>query len=57
MSAVPVNELETLRDWLRWAVSRFTEAGLAFSDPEGLRHGGEFLARRFRALNKAHMTG
>ena len=30
MSAVPVNELETLRDWLRWAVSRFTEAGLAF---------------------------
>ncbi len=30
MSAVPVNELETLRDWLRWAVSRFTEDGLAF---------------------------
>lgn len=30
MSTVPVNELETLRDWLRWAVSRFTEAGLAF---------------------------
>ena len=30
MSAVPVNELETLRDWLRWAVSRFNEAGLAF---------------------------
>ena len=30
MSAVPVNELETLRDWLRWAVSRFTEVGLAF---------------------------
>ncbi len=30
MSAVPANELETLRDWLRWAVSRFTEAGLAF---------------------------
>ncbi len=30
MSAVPVNELDTLRDWLRWAVSRFSEAGLAF---------------------------
>ncbi len=30
MSAVPANELETLRDWLRWAVSRFTEAGLFF---------------------------
>lgn len=30
MSAIPVNELETLRDWLRWAVSRFTESGLAF---------------------------
>lgn len=29
MSAVP-NELETLRDWLRWAVSRFNEAKLSF---------------------------
>jgi ribosomal protein L3 glutamine methyltransferase len=27
---VPANELVTLRDWLRWAVSRFGEAGLAF---------------------------
>ncbi len=35
MSAVPVNELETLRDWLRWAVSRFTEAGLAFGHGSG----------------------
>lgn len=26
----PLNELATLRDWLRWAVSRFNEAGLAF---------------------------
>jgi ribosomal protein L3 glutamine methyltransferase len=25
-----VDELTTLRDWLRWAVSRFTEAGLFF---------------------------
>ena len=24
------HELETLRDWLRYAVSRFNEAGLAF---------------------------
>ena len=30
MSAVPANELETVRDWLRWAVSRFNEAKLAF---------------------------
>ncbi len=29
MSA-PVNELATLRDWLRWAVTRFGEARLAF---------------------------
>ena len=29
MSA-PVHELETVRDWLRWAVTRFTEAKLAF---------------------------
>jgi len=35
MSAVPVNELDTLRDWLRWAVSRFTEAGLAFGHGSG----------------------
>jgi ribosomal protein L3 glutamine methyltransferase len=27
---VPVNELATLRDWLRWAVSRFNESRLAF---------------------------
>lgn len=27
---VPVNELATLRDWLRWAVSRFNESKLAF---------------------------
>jgi ribosomal protein L3 glutamine methyltransferase len=27
---VPVHELETLRDWLRWAVSRFSEAHLTF---------------------------
>ena len=26
----PPAELETLRDWLRWAVTRFTAAGLAF---------------------------
>ena len=30
MSSVPASELETLRDWLRWAVSRFNEAKLAF---------------------------
>ena len=35
MSAVPVNELETLRDWLRWTVSRFTETGLAFGHGSG----------------------
>ena len=29
MSA-PVHELETIRDWLRWAVSRFAEARVAF---------------------------
>lgn len=29
MSAPP-HELETLRDWLRWAVTRFGEAGLVF---------------------------
>ncbi|HEY8242220.1 MAG TPA: 50S ribosomal protein L3 N(5)-glutamine methyltransferase [Casimicrobiaceae bacterium] len=29
MSA-PVNELDTVRDWLRWAVTRFGEAKLAF---------------------------
>jgi len=26
----PIDELETLRDWLRWAVSRFRDAGLFF---------------------------
>lgn len=26
----PVDDLVTLRDWLRWAVSRFTEAGVYF---------------------------
>ena len=26
----PVHELETVRDWLRWAVTRFTESKLAF---------------------------
>lgn len=26
----PINELITLRDWLRWAISRFHEAGLFF---------------------------
>jgi ribosomal protein L3 glutamine methyltransferase len=30
MSSVPLHELETLRDWLRWAVSRFGEAKLHF---------------------------
>jgi ribosomal protein L3 glutamine methyltransferase len=30
MSPAPASELETLRDWLRWAVSRFNEAKLAF---------------------------
>jgi len=38
MSAVPANELETLRDWLRWAVSRFTEAGLAFGHGSALAY-------------------
>jgi ribosomal protein L3 glutamine methyltransferase len=28
--SVPVHELESVRDWLRWAVTRFTEAKLAF---------------------------
>jgi ribosomal protein L3 glutamine methyltransferase len=27
---VPTTDLVTLRDWLRWAVSRFNEAGLTF---------------------------
>ncbi|MEJ7670436.1 MAG: 50S ribosomal protein L3 N(5)-glutamine methyltransferase [Casimicrobiaceae bacterium] len=30
MSSIPANELETVRDWLRWAVSRFNEAKLHF---------------------------
>ena len=30
MSSVPSGELETLRDWLRWSVSRFGEAKLHF---------------------------
>ncbi|MEO8344083.1 MAG: 50S ribosomal protein L3 N(5)-glutamine methyltransferase [Betaproteobacteria bacterium] len=30
MSSVPSSELETLRDWLRWSVSRFGEAKLHF---------------------------
>ncbi len=30
MSSVPASELDTLRDWLRWAVSRFNEEKLAF---------------------------
>ena len=30
MSTVPTNELDTLRDWLRWAVSRFGEEKLFF---------------------------
>ena len=30
MSSVPAGELETLRDWLRWSVSRFGEAKLYF---------------------------
>ncbi len=30
MTAFPVNELATVRDWLRYAVSRFGEAKLAF---------------------------
>ncbi len=30
MNSVPGNELETLRDWLRWSLSRFGEAKLSF---------------------------
>jgi len=30
MASIPSNELETVRDWLRWSVSRFTEAKLHF---------------------------
>ncbi len=30
MSAPPIHDLVTLRDWLRWAVTRFGEAQLAF---------------------------
>ncbi|MFO1324271.1 MAG: 50S ribosomal protein L3 N(5)-glutamine methyltransferase [Burkholderiales bacterium] len=30
MSTIPANELETVRDWLRFAVTRFGEAKLAF---------------------------
>jgi ribosomal protein L3 glutamine methyltransferase len=30
MSTIPAGELETLRDWLRWSVSRFGEAKLHF---------------------------
>ena len=29
-STPPLGELLTVRDWLRWAVSRFSEAGLVF---------------------------
>jgi len=28
--SAPIHELETVRDWLRWSVTRFTEAKLAF---------------------------
>jgi ribosomal protein L3 glutamine methyltransferase len=35
VSSVPAGELETLRDWLRWSVSRFGEAKLHFG------HGSE----------------
>ena len=28
--SVPANELDTVRDWLRWSVTRFAEAKLAF---------------------------
>ena len=35
MSSVPTGELETVRDWLRWSVSRFGEAKLHFG------HGSE----------------
>lgn len=35
MSSIPTGELETLRDWLRWSVSRFGEAKLHFG------HGSE----------------
>src|SRR5260221_13691904 len=30
MSSIPAGELDTLRDWLRWTVSRFGEAKLHF---------------------------
>jgi ribosomal protein L3 glutamine methyltransferase len=30
MSSIPANELETVRDWLRYAISRFGEMKLAF---------------------------
>ena len=30
MASIPSNELETVRDWLRWAVSRFSEVKLHF---------------------------
>jgi len=30
MTATPTHDLVTLRDWLRWAVTRFGEAGLTF---------------------------
>jgi ribosomal protein L3 glutamine methyltransferase len=35
MSSIPTGELETVRDWLRWSVSRFGEAKLHFG------HGSE----------------
>jgi len=35
MASIPANELETVRDWLRWAVSRFNEAKLYFGHGNG----------------------
>jgi ribosomal protein L3 glutamine methyltransferase len=35
MSSIPSGELETLRDWLRWSVSRFGEAKLHFGHGSG----------------------
>jgi ribosomal protein L3 glutamine methyltransferase len=61
----PVHELATLRDWLRWAVSRFGEAGLRFGHGTTnaydeaaylLLHGLHLPLDRLEPFLDAHLT-